>query len=174
MFSSPSGRWTAFSELVGVGSTNALWADFTFKLLPVLADSDGMLGTEAVLSIDLLTGVWCWTESPDSILLTGVGLIGLTRGSETFLCVEKDILFLVEVSVCLERIPDLRLELGSLQSLLGFRLLGFPTLVFKEEFSFPAHYISRLNQLNINSKNKECMRTQSQLGTFPRHQHSQL
>lgn len=55
----PSDLRTPFREFVGVGATNDFKLEFTLTVLPVLAASVDMLGTEVVLSIVLLAGVWC-------------------------------------------------------------------------------------------------------------------
>lgn len=134
----PSGLCPPFSEVVGVGAMKAFKLLFTLTVLPFLVASVDMLGTEVVLSIVLLAGVWCWTEGPVSVLFKGVALTGLVTGSDPFLrCAEKDVL-LAEDSIDLMTIPDFRLELGSLLPLLGMRLPMLLTLVFREEFSLPA------------------------------------
>lgn len=123
---------------VGDGDTKAFKLEFTLTVLPVLAESVDMLGTEVVLCIVFLALVWCSTESPVSVLLIGVALIGLGTGSDPFLpCVDKDVVLPAEDSRGLLMIPDLQLELGNLLPLLGMRPLMLLTLVFREEFSLP-------------------------------------
>lgn len=55
----PSDLRTPFRVFVGVSAMKAFKLEFTLTVLPVLAASVDMLGTEVVLAIVPLAGVWC-------------------------------------------------------------------------------------------------------------------